>query len=197
MKTVVKIIRDNLNLTLNKNSLLLMLSYVDKDPEMAAQIVNNIVREFDNYYNTLFFTVTQKNLEFVTKGIENAKKELDEARSNLGTFVATNKQLKTEQNQKKKYSVLYSSKQALQQLEEKVDAKTKTYNNMMINYEKLKFQVSENASTITILEKAIPPQDPVPRKGLKAFLIGAFFGAFAALVYVFLINLTPLRRNEK
>ena len=192
MKTVVKIIRDNLNLTLDKNSLLLTLSYIDKDPEMAAQIVNNIVREFDNYYNTLFFAVINRNLEFVTKGIENAKKELDEARSNLRTFVATNKQLKIGANQKSKYSAWYSSQQTLQQLEEKADAKTKTYNNMMINYEKLKFQVSENASTITILEKAIPPQDPVPRKGLKASLIGAFFGAFAASVYVFLINLTTL-----
>jgi len=194
ISTVIKSITNNLTLAFDKKNLILTLSYIDADPEMAAQIIDTIVGELDCYYNTKLTKETQRTLEFVIKNLGNAKKELNDARNKLDVFITTNKQLKNISKQKGQYSTCYSSATALQELEEEVDSKTKTYNDLKISYEKLRLQVTENAPTIIVLEKAIPPQDPIPCRYIKASVAGTFFGLFIATAYIFLMNLKTLFR---
>lgn len=191
MNIVIQIIKGKLVPTFDKNGLILTLSYTAENPELAAQIINNIVSELDNYYKTQFAAVPLRNLEFVTKSLEAAKKELDDARNKFNIFITSNKQLQNI-SKENKYPACYLSKQVLQQLEQDVDLKTKTYNDLKESYEKLRLQVSENAPAITVFEKAIPPQDPIPCTYIKASEIGAFSGFVIAAAYVFLTNLTAL-----
>lgn len=189
ISTAIQKVKNTLALNYNKNTYVLTFSYTEGNAEITAGVTNGIVREFDRYYNTQFNATSQRNLEFVTKSLDNARKELDDARNALSVFINTNKQLKDISKQKNQYTAYYSSELAMQKLEENVEAKNKVYSELKKNYEHLRLQVAENAPTITVLEKALPPEKPIPCKYVKSSFIGGFAGLLIAFFYVFVKNI--------
>jgi capsular polysaccharide biosynthesis protein len=173
-----------------------VLEYISTYPELAAQILNTTVNQINYFYNYQFNSNSMRNLEFVEKNIVLAKKELDEAKSNLSIFIERNKQLKVALKNKDQYPEYYQCIEAMEKLQETAELKRKSYSALLAKSESLKLEISENAPSVTVIEAASPPLDPIPCHYGRNIGIGAIIGLLLAVAYVVLTHFMVLFQLE-
>ena len=176
----------------DKKTSMLVLEYTSSYPDIAAQILNNIVTQINYFYNYQFNSNSIRNLEFVEKSIASAKKELDDEKANLTIFIERNKQLKVALKNKDQYPEYYQCIEAMEKLQENVDLKRKTYTGLMIKGESLKLEITENAPYVTVIESATAPLRPIPCNYNRNVVMGGFIGFLFAAACVILNNFVAL-----
>jgi len=188
--SVINVLKGQIKINYDRRTNLLVLEYTSTYPNIATQILNNTVSQINFFYNYQFNSNSMRNLEFVEKNITSAKKELEEAKHNLAIFIERNKQLKVALKNKDQYPEYYQCIEAMEKLEEIANLKRKSYANLVTKRESLKLEISENAPSVTVIEAASPPLQPIPRKYAKNIALGALMGFLCAVAYIILRNFT-------
>lgn len=181
-------VKSMVNIRCDKRTGVLVLEYTSTYPDIAAQILNNIVAQINTFYNYRFNSNSMRNLEFVEKSIASGKKELDEAKNNLATFIERNKQLKIALKNRDQYPEYYQCIEAMEKLQENVELKRKSYSVLLTKSESLKLEISENAPYVTLIESAAVPLKPIPGKYARNGILGGLLGLALATVYIILCN---------
>ena len=181
-----------IKISYDKRTCVLVLEYTSTYPDVAAQILNNTVNQINYFYNYQFNSNSIRNLEFVEKSIASAKKELDDAKSNLAVFIERNKQLKVVLKNKDQYPEYYQCIEAMEKLQENVDLKRKSFTTLLVKSESLKLEISENAPYVTVIESATAPLRPIPCNYNRNAVIGGFIGFFFAAACIILNNFVVL-----
>lgn len=184
----IGILKSMIKIRYNAKTSVLVLEYTSTDPGMAAQILNTTVNQINYFYNYQFNANSMRNLEFLEKTIVPAKKELDEAKAKLSTFIERNKQLKVVLKNKDQYPEYYQCIEAMEKLQETAELKRKNYSALLLKSENLKLEISENAPSITVIEAASAPLDPIPCRYSRNVGIGAAMGLLLALTYIVLTH---------
>jgi uncharacterized protein involved in exopolysaccharide biosynthesis len=188
----VGILKSQIKIRYDKRTSVLVLEYTSAHPRVAAQILNTTVNQINYFYNYQFNSNSMRNLEFVEKSIVPAKKELDEAKANLSTFIERNKQLKVALKNKDQYPEYYQCIEAMEKLQETAELKRKSYSALLIKSESLKLEISENAPSVTVIEAASPPLYPIPCRYGRSVGIGAIIGLLLAVAYIVLTHFVAL-----
>lgn len=188
----IDIVKELVKIRCDKRTSVLILEYTSAYPDVAAQILNNIVTQINYFYNYQFSSNSMRNLEFVEKNIASAKKELDEAKNNLTIFIERNKQLKVAFKNKDQYPEYYQCIEALEKLQENVELKRKSYTTLLTKSENLKLEISENAPSVTLIESATVPLKPISGKYASNGLIGGALGFILSTVYIVFSNFVLL-----
>lgn len=181
---VIDAVKSTVNIRCDKKTGVLVLEYTSIYPDIAAQILNNIVTQINTFYNYQFNSNSMRNLEFVEKSIASGKIELNEAKNNLATFIERNKQLKIALKNRDQYPEYYQCIEAMEKLQENVDIKRKSYTALLTKGESLKLEISENAPYVTLIESATVPLKPLPGKYAKNGLLGGLLGIALAIIYI-------------
>ena len=190
--TAIKKLKALLLADYKKLTSVVTLTITSANPEIAAQILNNVVGQINYYYNYQFNSNAKRNLEFVDSGIVVSKKDLDDAKRKLGSFITENKQLKVALANQNQYPEYYQCVQELQKLQTDVDLKNKTYTTLLNKSEALKLEITENAPSVTVLEKATVPTEPIPPKYIRNSAIAGFLGLFFSCIYCIMTNFVSL-----
>jgi uncharacterized protein involved in exopolysaccharide biosynthesis len=189
---VINELKGLIKINYDRKTNLLILEYTSTYPNIATQILNNTVSQLNSFYNSQFNSNSRRNLEFVEKNITSAKTELDEAKHNLAIFIERNKQLKVALKNKDQYPEYYQCIEAMEKLEEIANLKRKNYMSLVTKRESLKLEISENAPSVTVIEAASPPLQPIPGKYSRNIAIGALIGFLCAIAYIVLSNFTSV-----
>ncbi len=186
--SVINKLKGQIKINYDRKTNLLVLKYTSTYPNIATQILNNTVSQINSFYNYQFNSNSMRNLEFVEKNVTLAKAELDEAKHHLAIFIERNKQLKVVLKNKDQYPEYYQCIEAMEKLEEIANLKRKSYIDLATKRESLKMEISENAPSVTVIEAATPPLQPIPGKYTKNIVIGALMGFICAAAYIILSN---------
>jgi uncharacterized protein involved in exopolysaccharide biosynthesis len=189
---IIATVKELVKINYDRKTSVLRLEYTSAYPDVAAQILNNIITQINYFYNYQFNSNSMRNLEFVEKSIASAKKELDEAKYNLAVFIERNKQLKVALKNKDQYPEYYQCIEAMEKLQENVNMKRKSYTGLLVKSESLKLEISENAPYVTIIEVAAAPLKPIPCKYAGNVATGGAFGFILAAAYIIFSNFISL-----
>lgn len=194
INTLTEKVSKSIKLDYDKKTQVLTISYTAPNPDIASQIVNNIIEQINIFYNTQMTSDSVRNFKFVNEQLKTAKETLDAARLKLALFIKRNKEItgisspdnKTETNT---YSL---ARLELQNLQEDSKAKEDFYNSLVAKSQNLGIQTVQNIPSVIVLQKAFPPKNPLPRQTLKSGTTRAFFMLIISLGIIFLINFSKL-----
>jgi len=185
---VINTLKKLIKINYDRKTNMLVLEITSTYPNIATQILNNTVSQINYFYNYQFNSNSMRNLEFVEKNITLAKTELEEAKYNLAIFIERNKQLKVALKNKDQYPEYYQCIEAMEKLEEIVNLKRKSYTALMTKREGLKLEISENAPSVTVIEAAAPPLQPIPAKYIRNMILSTTIGLVGTIAYIIFSN---------
>ena len=189
----------NLKLSFDKKTQVLTISYIASNPDVASQIVNNVIKQINIFYNTQLTSDSTRNLKFVNEQLKIAKENLDTARLKLALFIKRNKEIvavvsSSDNNATNTYSL---AKLELQKLQEDAKVKEDLYNSLIKKSQDLGIQSEQNTPSVIVLQPAFPPQNPLPRQTLKYGTVGAFLMLLVAIGIVILRNLSEMMDKKE
>jgi len=182
----------NIKLNFDKKTQVLTLSYTASNPDVASQIVNNIIEQINIFYNTQMTSDSTRNLKFVNEQLKAAKENLDTARLKLALFIKRNKEIASLSDNKAETNTYSLARLELQKLQEDARVKEDLYNSLMKKSQDLGIQSEQNTPSVIVLQPAFPPQKPLPRQMLKYGTVGAFLMLLIAIGTVILRNLSEI-----
>lgn len=191
----------SIDLKYDKQTRVLTISYTASNPEVASQIVNNIIEQVNIFYNTQMTSDSARNFKFVNEQLKVAKENLDVARLQLALFVKRNKEITAglfSPDNKVQTDVHSLARLELQKLQEDAKAKEDLYNSLVKKSQDFSIQAEQNTPSVIVLQPAFPPQKPLPKQTRKDGIIGAFLMFFIAIGIVVLKNLSeimPVKEN--
>ena len=177
---------------MDKKSGLLTIKAETKDPFLSAWLVNELIKQANDFYKGIAKNNAKEALAFLKVRLKEVTKELDTARSNLATFLKQNKQVAFFNPQKDLIKIELFKLQK-EKLESEVETKKEIYKTLITKNELLRLEVEKNISSIKVVAWATPPTQKEPRGLAKILLIGCFaglvFGSVIAFIHYFLFVL--------
>jgi len=194
INSLVDGISKTIKLDYDKRTHVLTISYTASNPDVAAQIVNNIIKRINMFYNTQMTSDSARNLKFVSEQLKVSKENLDTIRLKLALFIKRNKEITTISSSDNKVETnTYSlARLELQKLKEDVKAKEDLYNSLIKKSQDLGIQAEQDTPSVIVLEQAFPPKSPLPRKALRNGIMGAFLILLIAIGIVGLKNFSGI-----
>ncbi len=149
------------------NTELLRISVSSTNPEWAAQVANTLVEVFAKKIVSIQgerFAISKQNLQ---KQISNMEDQI--------------KALETQ-------ATTQTDPVEVKRLQDKIDQYRQIQYNMVGNLEEVRLAESQNVSTITPIEPAVPDYSPVSPQVLRNTLLGALVGLMLAIGVVILMD---------
>lgn len=194
-------ISKNIQLIYERKTQVLTISCVAPNPDIAAQIINNIIKQINIFYNTQMTSDSARNLKFVNEQIKVAKESLDAARLKRALFEKRNKEITAilpSSDNKIQTAAHPLAILELQKLQEDAKAKEDLYNSLVKKSQDFGIQAEQNTPSVIVLQPAFPPQKPLPIKASKGGMTGAFLMLLVAIGIALLRNLAeiiPVKEN--
>ncbi len=192
INTLIERVSRGITLTYDKQTRVLTISYRASNPEIASQIVNNVIEQINIFYNTQMTSDSARNFKFIEEQLKIAKENLDTIRLKLALFIKRNKEITTA-SEANTYSL---AKLELQKLQEDTKAKEYLYDSLVKKSQDLGLQSEQKTPSVIVLQQAFPSQKPIPRKMLQGAILGSFLMLLVAIGIVVLKNLSEITKEN-
>ncbi len=181
----IKTVSSNLKISYDKRTFVLKLSYTSPFPDLSAEVVNNVINQLNEFYKNEFYGTTKRNYEFVKGQLSEAKKTLDDSRTNLTKFIKSNKQLQGNADDNNREYAYQGAKAELKSLQDDVLLKEDFYKALMEKSQALGIDSLQSSPLLIILQKAIAPAKPLPPKYIRnAAILGFLFLVFGIVIII-------------
>lgn len=159
----------------------------DQSPSMAAAIVNEYIKQLQQFNQETRNVNANANLQFIQKRLVELEQELHMAEDHLADFVNKNRQILATTPAS---GVALSSQPALQveydRLRRDVTSKAGLYETISKQYELAKIEAQKEELNIIVLSYAEPPNHPMPSKLKRNVLIALLVGGFVFVTASFI-----------
>jgi len=180
---IIKTIGDSLEISTDRTTKVVSISYSTGEPELSAAIVNVFLEELIIYNQDVKESKTKQNREFIESQLNENRKLLQNAETELANFTAKNRIIGTP-----------ALEVELDRLKRNVKVQEEVFLTLRKQLELAKIEEQEKKPVIEILEKAAPPlyrSSPKVRRNviLAGFVsLFLFIGIAFALEYISKIN---------
>jgi len=158
-------------LSLKEGTLDIIVTF--KDPDIAAQIANNIVDVLDDYNKYFRKSKARNNREYLDKQLADARDELKKAEQKFISFRENNRQVRSSP----------SLQQELNRMSRAVKLQEEIFLVITKEHEKAKLQEIKDIPIIDIVEKSRPPA--IKSNSRTRFLLASVaFGMFLSIVFI-------------
>lgn len=148
----------------------------DKDPQIAAQVAMNILRELDSYSSSSRKEQAVAERKFVEGLVAESRQKLDDAEQSLANFRQQNREFQTAPQLKIRDDELTRDADLAQQ----------EYAGLEASYQQARIEEVRNLSAIKIVEYPDVPVIPQRREAARKTLIGLITGLLAGIVIAFM-----------
>ena len=162
-------------LTSTKSGIVTLI-VTDKDPQIAAQVTMNILRELDSYSSSSRKEQAVAERKFVEGLVAEARQKLDDAEQQLASFRQQNRDFETSPQLKIRDDELTRDADLAQQ----------EYASLEDSYQQARIEEVRNLSAIRVVEYPDVPVVPQRREAARTTLIGLMTGLLAGIVIAFL-----------
>jgi len=185
-----KTIGDSLELSTARTTKVVSLSYSSGEPELSAAIVNAFLEELITYNQDIRDTKAKQNREFIEKRLEENRKLLRKAETELADFTAKNKKIVTPD------LVI-----ELDRLKRIVKVQEEVYVMLKKQLELAKIEEQEKKPVIEIIEKASAPLYKSSPKTKRSVILAGFVSLFIfsglAFVLEYISKMNPKDEGYK
>lgn len=183
-------LKESLKLEFNKNTLILKISAMTKDPAIAPFIVNACITKLNAFYTSQLNSNSQTDISKIDADMGKAKIQLDDAKLLLLKFRQTNKLIADPGTYPK-------LKYLEDKLQMQVSEKDQLYRGLFDRYNSLKIKGDYDLTLLTVLEKPQPSNSPLPLGVKKKAAIGGFLGLLIAGGYIFLMQFLKIYKEKQ
>ncbi len=181
--TVAKDLPDQITVLTSSRSGVVTLLIKDKDPQIAAQITMNILRELDSYSSSSRRDQAVAERKFVERLLVESRQKLSGAEERLARF----------RQQNREYESSPQLKIEDDQLTRDVDLAQQDYAGLEASYQQARIEEVRNLSAIRIVEFPDVPVVPMRKEAARKTLIGMVTGILVGIV----LALMRQRAEEK
>lgn len=184
---VAKDLPDKITVLTSSRSGVVTLLVSDKDPEIAAQITMNILRELDAYSSSSRKEQAVAERKFVEQLLGESRLKLNDAEQRLARFRQQNREY-------------FSSPQLKIQddaLSRDVELAQQDYAGLDASYQQARIEEVRDLSAIRIVEYPDVPVVPQRKEAARKTLIGLVVGLLAGIVIAFLRQRADEKRRDR
>jgi uncharacterized protein involved in exopolysaccharide biosynthesis len=164
--------------TIDKKSSILTLSVsAPKDPKLASEMANFIIKQIDIYNKYYRKNKARDQSNFISKGLAEAKENMELSMQALQTFMEKNKNISSPEK-----------KLSLARLETELEVQKTLYIELKKQLEISKIEEIKETETLDILESAQPPVFKIKPKRIVAVLFSMITGFLLSLIYIPLLK---------
>lgn len=180
----IKRIEEQIFILPNDKEGFVTLTFTSMNPKVAAQLAQFSLEILQNELIRFKVKNAQAHFEFALERLEEKKKEFITVQNKLAVFRDKNQNLNTEYAQNE-----------LQRLEAEYNIAFNVFNELALQVEESKIQVSKETPVFSIIDKvSIPSRKSGPKRVL--IVLGAFvLGAIFSVGYVLISNLISLKTS--
>jgi len=162
-----RVIGGGLELSTARTTKVVSLSYSSGEPELSAAIVNAFLEELITYNQDIRDTKAKQNREFIEDRLEENRKLLKKAETELADFTSKNKKIVTSDLEIE-----------LDRLKRNVKVQEEVYVMLKKQLELAKIEEQEKKLVIEILEKASAPLDKSSPRTKRTVILAGFVSLF-------------------
>jgi uncharacterized protein involved in exopolysaccharide biosynthesis len=163
-----------INTTIDKKSSILTLTVsVPKDPKLASEMANFIIKQIDIYNKYYRKNKARDQSNFISKGLSEAKENMDLSAQALQSFMEKNKNISSPEK-----------KLSLARLETELEVQKTLYIELKKQLEISKIEEIKETETLDILEYAQPPLFKIKPKRLLIVFFSMVTGMLLSLLYI-------------
>ena len=164
---------------------LMRLTAVAHEPELAARAANKVASEAIAFNETLIRSGDEKLQRVMQEELAGARKRMNEAEGRLTEFRS---------RQRASSPPLHVAEIEGARLHAELDLATRLYEEIAVQYGKLRLQVAEQASELLVIEEAYPPEAAISKQTSSRTILGGISGFMLALLFTVLFAvLLPVR----
>jgi uncharacterized protein involved in exopolysaccharide biosynthesis len=177
-ETALKTLRDQLEVSLDNKTNVVTISMETKEPQLSAEIVNNVTAELDRFIRTKRTTNAGEQRKWIEARLTEVKRDLEKSENNLKEFREKNRQVS-------------GSPQLLleqERLIREVQINSTLYTELKKQYEIVKIEEIKNVPIINVMDEARPSTRKERPKRATIVITVLLMGAIASVGYVLLLN---------
>jgi uncharacterized protein involved in exopolysaccharide biosynthesis len=164
---------------------LMRLTAVADDPTRAAQAANKVAQEAMAFNETLTRTGDEKLQRVMQAELATARQRMNDAEQRFTEFRS---------RQRTGNPPLHVAEVEGARLHAELDLATRLYEEIAVQFGKLRLQVAEQAAELLVIEEAHPPEGAISRQTGSRTLLGAISGFMLALLFLVVFAVfTPVR----
>ena len=159
------------------------ISTTAEDPQLAALVANTWIDKLDDFNRNIRVTQASENLKYLEKRLAQSKAELEQSRDSLVAFLSANRSYPASTNPRVENIVRDLTKQR--------DVKEQIYQLLSQEYEMARLTKQKTTPVVSILDRAMPPNEKAGPKRTTVFLF-----SFAFALVIFIIALAILEASD-
>lgn len=174
----LKLLQEELDVSIERQTNVVTLSLLTREPQLSADILNNIVAELDKFLRTKKTTNATEQRKWIEARLEEVKKDLERSENVLKEFREKNRR------------VIDSPQLLLEQerLIREVQINTTLYTELKKQYELIKIEEIKNIPLINVMDPARPAAKKDKPKRAFIVLVSFFLSALGSFAYVVTMN---------
>jgi len=176
-------LRSGLDVSLDRKTSVVTISIETREPQLSADILNNITRTLDGFIRTKQTTSASEQRQWIEARLVEVKEDLAKSENSLKDFREKNRRVR-------------DSPQLLleqERLIREVGINTTLYTELKKQYEVVKIEEIKNIPIINVMDPARPAAEKSSPRRPVIVLISFFLSAFGSLFFVIFVN----RYNEE
>jgi uncharacterized protein involved in exopolysaccharide biosynthesis len=184
---VAKELPDEVTVLSSGRSGVVTLLVSDKDPQIAAQITMNILKELDSYSSSSRKQQAIDERKFVEGLLAESRQKLSDAEQQLARF----------RQQNREYETSPQLKIEDDQLNRDVDLAQQDYASLEASYQQARIEEVRNLSAIRIVEYPDVPVVPQRKEAARKTLVGFVTGLLVGIVLAFFRQRAEEKRRAR
>ncbi len=180
-ETVIKIVRDQLNVSMDRKTNLISLGIATKEPALSAAIINSVVKEVDGFIKTKRQSSARSQRTFIEGRLAEISRDLKRTEDELKKFRENNRST--------------TSSPGLMLTQERLFREVTINNTLFIELKKQhelsKIEEVKDTPIITVVDSARPAALKSEPKRRNYVLIGFFLGLFGSIATVLGMSRIP------
>jgi uncharacterized protein involved in exopolysaccharide biosynthesis len=184
---VAKELPDEVTVLSSGRSGVVTLLVSDKDPQIAAQITMNILKELDSYSSSSRKQQAIDERKFVEGLLAESRQKLSDAEQQLARF----------RQQNREYETSPQLKIEDDQLNRDVDLAQQDYASLEASYQQARIEEVRNLSAIRIVEYPDVPVVPQRKEAARKTLVGLVTGLLVGIVLAFFRQRAEEKRRAR
>lgn len=171
-------LQGELDVSLDRQTKVVTLSLLTREPQLSADILNNVVAELDKFLRTKKTTNATEQRKWIEARLEEVKKDLERSENTLKEFREKNRR------------VIDSPQLLLEQerLIREVQINSTLYTELKKQYELIKIEEIKNIPLINVMDAARPAAKKDKPQRAVIVLVSIFLSALGSFVYVVAMN---------